>query len=145
MIRSALFLLALTFVAAMATHAWHPKAPAWYLASEPLKDDEVDMKMIQERWQGEVLWIDARLREHFDKAHVPGALLLNDQERDALLIEHIEKLQDNTKPVVIFCDGHACQASRKMRAYLMETMAMQNVWVLHGGWPAWEKAQGTIR
>ena len=145
MIRSALLLLVLTFLAAMATHAWHPKAPAWYLATEPLEDDEVDMKMVQERWQGNVLWIDARLREPFQKAHVPGALLLNDQERDALLIEHIEKLQDNAKPVVIYCDGHACQASRKMRAYLMETMAMQNVWVLHGGWPAWEKAQGTIR
>lgn len=145
MIRSALLLLALTFVAAVATHAWHPKAPAWYLTSEPLKDDEVDMKMIQERWQGEVLWIDARLREHFEKAHVPGALLLNDQERDALLTEHIDKLQDNAKPVVIYCDGHACQASRKMRTYLMETMAMQNVWVLHGGWPAWVTSQGTIR
>ena len=91
-----------------------------------------------------MLWIDARLRAPFQKAHVPGALLLNDQERDALLIEHIEKLQDNTKPVVIYCDGHACQASRKMRTYLMETMAMQHVWVLHGGWPAWKKAQGTI-
>jgi len=144
MIRSALLLLVLTFLAAMATHAWHPKAPAWYLATEPLEDDEVDMKMVQERWQGNVLWIDARLREPFQKAHVPGALLLNDQERDALLIEHIEKLQDNAKPVIIYCDGHACQASRKMRIYLMETMAMQNVWVLHGGWPAWEKAQGTI-
>ena len=145
MIRSAVLLLALTFLAAVATHVWHPQAPAWYLASEPLKDDEVDMKTIQERWQGDVLWIDARLREHFEKAHVPGALLLNDQERDALLIEHIEKLQDNAKPVVIYCDGHACQASRKMRTYLMETMAMQNVWVLHGGWPAWETSQGTIR
>jgi len=72
MIRSALLLLALTFVAAVATHAWHPKAPAWYLTSEPLKDDEVDMKMIQERWQGEVLWIDARLREHFEKLMFRG-------------------------------------------------------------------------
>lgn len=144
MFRSALLLLALTILAAVATHAWHPKAPAWYLTQEPLKDDEVDIQTIQSRWQGNVMWIDARLREHFDKAHIPGALLLNDQERDALLIEHIEKLQDNTKPVVIYCDGHACQASRKMRTYLMETMAMQNVWVLRGGWPAWEKARGTI-
>lgn len=122
MIRSAIILLFLTAAAATGSHF-------------------LSVADVQSRWQGQVLWIDARLREHFEKAHVPGALLLNEQELDALMIQHIEKLQDNKKPVVVYCDGHACQASRKIRKYLMETMALENVWVLHGGWPAWQAAQ----
>lgn len=141
MIRSAIILLFLTAAAATGSHFLHPRAPAWYQAQEKLAEDEVSVADVQSRWQGQVLWIDARLREHFEKAHVPGALLLNEQELDALMIQHIEKLQDNKKPVVVYCDGHACQASRKIRKYLMETMALENVWVLHGGWPAWQAAQ----
>lgn len=140
MIRSASLLLVLTVLAAAATHWLHPKAPAWYLAEEPLKDGEVTLQSIQERWQGNVLWIDARQRQEFEKGHVPRALLLNEQELDALLTEHIERLQYNRLPIVIYCDGHACQASQKMRDYLTRNLALTDVWVLHGGWPAWEKA-----
>lgn len=142
MIRQAAILLLLTVVAAAGAHFFHPRAPAWYLAQEKLAEDEVSVADVQARWQGQVLWVDARLREAYDKAHVPGALLLNEQELDALLIEHIEKLQDNQKPVVVYCDGHACQASRKIRTYLMGTVGLANVWVLHGGWPAWQATQG---
>jgi 3-mercaptopyruvate sulfurtransferase SseA len=139
-IKGSFILLMLTAVAAFATHWLHPRAPAWYLAQEKLADDEVSLATIGQRWQGRVLWIDARLREVYDKAHVPGALLLNEQELDMLLTEHIEKLQDNKLPVIIYCDGHACQASRKIRAYLMRNMGLTDVWVLHGGWPAWQSA-----
>ncbi len=131
-------MLGLAVLAAAATHCWHPRAPAWYLAQETLAEDEVSLASIEQRWQGKVLWIDARLREIYNKGHVPGALLLNEQELDALLTEHFERLQDNKLPIVIYCDGHACQASRKMRAYLMQTVGLTNVWVLHGGWPAWQ-------
>ena len=140
MIKGAAILLLLSVVAAFATHWLHPRAPAWYLAQEQLAENEVSLAMIEQRWQGKVLWIDARLREVYDKAHVPGALLLNEQELDALLTEHIEKLQDNKLPIVIYCDGHACQASRKMRSYLTQTMGLTDVWVLHGGWAAWQAA-----
>ena len=141
MIRNALFLLVLTAVAAVATHFLHPRAPMWYQQNDPLRDDEVTLADVGKRWHGDVLWIDARLRELYDKGHIPGALLLNEQELDALLTQHILTLQDNKKPVVIYCDGKACHASRKMREYLMEHLALNDVWVLTGGWPAWQAAQ----
>ena len=43
-----------------------------YLVQEPLRDDEVSMLVIQERWKGDVLWIDARIQEQFDAEHIPG-------------------------------------------------------------------------
>ena len=138
MIRGAVILLVLSAMAAAGSHFLHPRAPVWYQTQEKLAEDEVSVADVQTRWQGQVLWIDARQREAFEKGHVPEALLLNEQERDTQMLEHIEKLQDNQRPVVVYCDGHACQASRKIRSYLMETVGLTNVWVLHGGWPAWQ-------
>ncbi len=141
MIRNALILLLLTAAAAVATQYLHPRAPMWHQSLEPIRDDEVTPAEVEKRWHGNVLWIDARLHEIYDKEHVPGAILLNEQELDALLTQHFEILQDNKKPIVIYCDGKACHASRKMREYLVEHLAMNDVWVLTGGWPAWKAAQ----
>lgn len=140
-IRGAIIILGLTLVAAVLTDRFHPRAPAWYLTSAPLREDEVSLEKIHSDWHDEVLWIDARPREQYEKAHIPGALLLNEYERDALLIEHIAVLQEPKKPVVVYCDGPACQASRKMREFLKENLAMPDVWVLQGGWKAWLAAQ----
>ena len=143
MIRGAVIILLLTAVAAVGTNSLHPRPPLWHQGLEPLRDDEVTVAQVEQRWHGEVLWIDARIREQYEKGHIPGALLLNEQELDALLTQHIEVLQDNKKPVVIYCDGKACHASRKMREYLVEHMALPDVWVLTGGWPAWQAAHGS--
>ncbi len=142
MIRNAFILLLLTAAAATATYRLHPRAPMLYQMLEPLREDEVTLADVEKRWNGDVLWIDARLRELYQKDHIPGALLLNEQELGTLITENIEKLQDNRKPVVVYCDGKACHASRKIREYLVEHMAMTDAWVLSGGWPAWQAAHG---
>lgn len=141
MIKGTLIIVTLTLAAAVATHWFHPRTPAWFLVDEKLNDDEVSMAEIEKRWQGDVFWIDARIRQQFEQEHVPGAILINEQELDNLLLEHLDKLQDNKKPIVIYCDGLACHASHKMRKYLTENLAILNVWVLKGGWPAWKAAK----
>ena len=138
MIKGTFIIVVLTLVAATATHYFHPRAPAWYLVDETLNDDEVSVPEIEKRWHGDVFWIDARMREQFEKEHIPGAILINEQELDNLILENIDKLQDNKKPIVIYCDGLACHASKKMRTYLTENMGIMNVYVLKGGWPAWK-------
>ncbi|MDB6075659.1 MAG: rhodanese [Verrucomicrobiaceae bacterium] len=140
MIRNAVIILLLTAVGAVATQYLHPRAPMWHQSLEPIRDDEVTPAEVQKRWHGDVLWIDARLGEIYDKEHIPGAILLNEEKLDALLTQHFEVLQENKKPIVIYCDGKACHASRKMREYLVEHLAMNDVWVLTGGWPAWKAA-----
>jgi rhodanese-related sulfurtransferase len=136
-----MMLLLATVLAAAGTHLLHPRAPQWFVKNEPLAADEVTLDMVQQKWRGEVLWLDARPRHAYAKAHIPGALLLNEQERDTLLFEHIDKLQDTTKPIVVYCDGHACQASRKIAAYLRERMPGAEIYVLKGGWDAWMEKQ----
>lgn len=130
-----------SLLAAAGTHVLHPAAPAWRVASEPLKADEVSMALVQERWQGKVLWVDARLRREFEAAHVPGALLLNEQEAEQILFDQFEKLQDNTLPIVVYCGSEACQASRTIADYLRERLPGMEIFVLRGGWEAWKAAR----
>jgi len=132
-----LFILAAT--AAWATHAWHPRAPALYLVEEPLRDDEVSLKVIQERWQGKVLWIDARIQEQYEAEHIPGAVLLNEQHFEEQLFGLLDTLQTNTKPIIVYCNAAKCDASRKILERLKQMLPIESAFVLKGGWNAWKQ------
>lgn len=138
-ILQSMVLLILAAAAAWATHAWHPRAPALYLVQEPLRNDEVSMQLIQERWQGKVLWIDARIQEQYDAEHIPGAVLLNEQHFEEQLFGLLDTLQSNTKPIIIYCNAAKCEASRKILERLKQTLPIENAFVLKGGWNAWRQ------
>jgi rhodanese-related sulfurtransferase len=138
-LRQATFLILIAATAAWATHAWHPRAPALYLVEEPLRKDEVSMQVIQQRWQGKVLWIDARIQEQYDEAHIPGAVLLNEQHFEEQLFGLLDTLQTNTKPIILYCNAAKCDASRKILERLKQTLSIENAFVLKGGWNAWQQ------
>lgn len=138
----ALVLLLLSGVAAVGVHFWHPMAPAWYLVVAPPQEDEVTVERVKGEFGGKVLWLDARPEEQYVAGHIPEAKLLNEQGFNEQLFELIDVLQKNTLPVVIYCGGEKCEASRKIKERLVESLPMENVWVLKGGWPAWKKAEG---
>lgn len=139
-IRQALLLLLLSAAAAWATHQWHPRAPALYLIQEPLRNDEVSMQTIEERWKGDVLWIDARPQEQYDAAHVPAALLLNEQKFEEQLFSYLDTLQSNTKPIIFYCSAAKCEASRTVMERLKQMLPIENAFILKGGWQAWQQA-----
>lgn len=139
-IRQASIIFLLGAVAAWATYAWHPRAPALFLVQEPLRHDEVSMQVIQERWQGDVLWIDARMQEQFDAGHIPGALLLNEQAFESQLFQYLDTLQTNTRPIILYCGAAKCDASRKILERLKQTLPVEDAFVLKGGWQAWQAA-----
>ena len=129
----------LAALAAFATYQWHPRAPALYAIQEPLKSDEISVAEVQKRWSGQVIWLDARPRDQFVTGHIPGALILNEQEFDQQLLEILDTLQTAAKPVVIYCGGQKCEASRHVREKLMSVVALDECYVLKGGWPAWQE------
>ncbi len=135
-------LLALSVVAGTASHFWHPMAPAWYLVEAPLLEDEVTLADLG--GGKEVLWLDARPREQFEAGRIPGAYPLSEQEFDQQLFELLEVLQTNTLPVIIYCGGERCEASRKIKERLLETMPLENVRILRGGWKSWTEAGGAV-
>lgn len=136
----ALLILLLAAMAALITYGFHPRAPALYLSEAPRREDEVTVEEIQKRWQGQVVWLDARPREVYEKGHIPGAHLLNEQGFDGQLFNLLDVLQTTDRPVIIYCDGEKCQASHTIREKLLQAVPLEDCYVLKGGWPAWRAA-----
>lgn len=129
---------------ALAGLATLPAAGAWMIGPKPPAAVARQDGMIEPRRAADlaaiVLWVDARQRREFDQAHVPGALLLNEDEWDALLPAVLQQWTPD-RQVVVYCDGGACQASREVAARLRDA-GLSPVSVLRGGWPEWRKEMG---
>jgi rhodanese-related sulfurtransferase len=85
----------------------------------------------------DLVWVDARSSDYFERGHVTGALLLNDENWDAMLGSVFEAWQPS-KVLVVYCDA-GCSASHKVAERLRE-IGMDPVYVLKGGYDAWEKS-----
>ena len=137
-------LLTASAIAGAVAFRVHPHAPELYLLQEAPGEGEVNMAQVidMEKSTG-VLWIDARVREQYDIEHIPNALLLNPQEFDTLAFEYMDTFQNNSKPIVIYCDAQKCAASKTIANRLKETgLAMENeVHALRGGWNAWKSSR----
>ncbi len=132
-----LVIVGLSIVATLLSAVFHPKRPSWYRVSSP---EEL-------RWQiqpagipalsegAEILWVDAREREKFDEAHLPGAILLNLGEWGDLMFQHMDTLQAAFgQPVVVYCDTETCGKSQEVAKRLRELIGLDPVYVLKGSW-----------
>lgn len=122
---------------ALALLATLPATGAWMLQPKAAEQDGMIAPAAAAQLGASILWVDARPRRDFEKEHIPGALLLNEDEWDALLGTVIETWTPSRK-VVVYCDGGACQASREVAARLRD-VGISPVYVLRGGWPEWRK------
>ena len=59
--------MAITAAATYLTILYYPNAPTLYSVIEPPAKDEVTLQMIEEKWNGNVLWVDARTEEKYNK------------------------------------------------------------------------------
>ncbi len=129
-LRQAAAILLLALLPALASGLWHPRRPAW-------QSDEVTLAAAS-AWGKNVLWVDARPDADFARAHIPGALPLNENRWDELL-PHLIDQWDPSRKVVVYCSTLSCQASRDVARRLREEVSLPNVFVLQGGWEAWQK------
>jgi rhodanese-related sulfurtransferase len=136
-------LVLLSVVAGVLSYRLHPAPPALYLHLETrVAEGEVSYAEVRALEQaGGVLWVDARVRSEYEKEHVPGAILLNEQEWEQLMFEAVETISRNDKPIVIYCDAQRCDASHRLAEKLRD-LGQPDVRVLAGGWNAWKSGQG---
>lgn len=104
---------------------------------EPLGPGEVRAATARQ-WGAAVLFVDARPKARFDAGHIPGAVLLNEENWDDLF-PAFSDAWDPDKTVVVYCDGGACDASQHVAARLREALQANNIFVLKGGWPEWQR------
>lgn len=86
-----------------------------------------------------VLWIDARSAEAFTHGHIPGAIRLTENEWESLLLPVMETWTPG-QPVIVYCDQETCNASAAVAARLQRELPIETIYVLKGGWSAWQQA-----
>jgi rhodanese-related sulfurtransferase len=104
-------------------------------AATPESRDEVTLATVH-NWGDHVLWVDARSRSKYEKAHIPGAILLNEDQWNSLVSAFLDAWDPNV-PVVVYCDGGSCDASHAVAERLRTELKIEKVHVLKGGWEAW--------
>lgn len=130
-LRQAMALLALALLPALVSGALQ----LGWRDSEPLAPGEIRAATARE-WGSKVQWVDARPRDKFDAGHLPGALLLNEDEWNKLVPAFLDAW-DPDRPVVVYCDGGSCEASHAVARRLREELKIGDVHVLKGGLTAW--------
>ncbi len=137
-----ILLLGLAAVAGALVWKFHPDRPELYLTQEAASPGEITVAEAKARAAaGPVIWLDARREPEFSAGHVPGALLLNEYDWENLLIAAFPVITEAAEgtPVIIYCDGQQCAASRAVREKLQQTpLGDRELLILRGGWPAWQ-------
>lgn len=145
LILQSLLLLVMAGVAGFLVWRYHPERPELYLTRESAAPGEITVLEARERQAaGPVIWVDARREQEFAAGHIPGALLLNEYDWDNLLFEAFPVITDAAEgvPVIIYCDGQECAASRTVRERLQQTpVGDRELLILRGGWPAWQSME----
>ncbi len=136
-LKQALLIVLAASAAAIASAFFHPSKPAWYEVQDSsdlrwrITIDQAK-KMTAE---GEVVWIDARIRAKYELGHLPGAILLNAEEWADQMFRNQEALQAVLdRPVIVYCDGSGCARSEEIAVRLRELMGLDPVYVLDGSW-----------
>ncbi|MDX2111166.1 MAG: rhodanese-like domain-containing protein [Verrucomicrobiota bacterium] len=113
------------------TWAVHPRMPAY--AAGRLEAGEILLASIP----ANALWVDARTLTEYKQEHVPGAILLNEDDWESLLAQFINTWKG--QPVVVYCGSGECHASKAVVARLKEYMPDIEAYHLKDGWAAWKE------
>ena len=89
-------------------------------------------------WGANALWVDARPAEEFERDHIPGAVLLNEDRWNDLFQPFMEKQWSPEKKIVVYCSAASCNLAGDVARRLREEAKLPNeIRVLKGGWEAW--------
>ena len=133
--RQILLLLALAFVPAVGQAIYYRNVASWH--HPPIDEGQVSVTQAQE-WGDATLWIDARPEEEFARGHVPGAMILNEDQWNASLPALLAAWSPERK-LVVYCSQRSCNASHTVAERLRNEAGLKNVYVLEGGWEEWQK------
>lgn len=129
-------LLLAAVIPALLTGWLHPRRPEWSWQKPAVIQVSLDEVA---RWQGAVLWVDARETRAYEQRHVPGAVSLNETEWNRLLPGFLEAWQPSAH-IVVYCNSEQCDASQAVALRLKRELDLPEIHVLKGGWSAWQQA-----
>jgi len=101
-----------------------------------LKPHEICLSEVMERWQGKVLWVDARPRKEWETDGMPGSILWNvDPAENGLKMEEegMQHLMDAPPAVIVYCSEGNCGLSLQVVEKILKLEVVAEVHALHGG------------
>jgi rhodanese-related sulfurtransferase len=93
--------------------------------------------------QSSAVVVDTRTRAEFDAGHIPGAHTLGVPSAEAVAAVTQLVAGDKSKPLVLYCNGPFCQASRRLADQLAES-GFTDVRRYQLGMPVWRALGGPV-
>lgn len=137
LLRQSLILIGLALLPAAGQAVYYRDKVSW---QTPVAASEMVTIAQAQSWSADAIWIDARPQDEFEREHVPGALLLNEDRWNELL-PPVLAVWAPEKRIVVYCSSESCGSSREIAHRLRKEAGLANVFVLEGGWEGWKKAQ----
>jgi rhodanese-related sulfurtransferase len=135
LVRQALVLVALAFLPGIGQALYFRDKVSW---QSPIPASEMVTLAQARAWGGNAIWVDARPDVEFERDHIPGAVLLNEDRWSELLPQFLVTWSPE-KRVVVYCSSQSCNSSREVARRLRDEAQLKNVFVLQGGWEEWLK------
>jgi rhodanese-related sulfurtransferase len=132
-VRQALLLIALASVPAIVEAIYFRDKVSW---QSPIPASELVTVNQARSWGDNVIWVDARPDNEFERDHIPGAILLNEDRWNELLPQFLGQWSPERK-IIVYCSAQSCNASREVAKRLRDEAQLKNVFVLDGGWEEW--------
>lgn len=137
MARQALLLIALAFVPAIGEAIYFRDRVSW---QTPVPASELVTVDLARGWGTNAIWVDARTDEEFQRDHIPGATLLNEDRWNELLPQFLAQWSPDKK-VVVYCSTESCNLALEVARRLRNEAQLKDVFVLQGGWEEWLKTK----
>ena len=115
-LRQALLLIALPLVPAIGEAIYFRNKVSW---QSPIPASELVTVAQAQSWGDNVIWVDARPSEEFDRDHIPGAISLNEDRWNELLPQFLGQWSPERR-VVVYCSAQSCNASREVAKRLRD-------------------------
>ena len=91
-------------------------------------------------WGADVLWVDARPVDEFERGHIPEAVSLSEDRWGEALSEFLAKQWSPGKKIVVYCSAASCNLAEDVARRLREEAKLPNeIRILKGGWEAWSE------
>ncbi|PYI92252.1 MAG: hypothetical protein DME97_10990 [Verrucomicrobia bacterium] len=137
LLRQSVALLALALLPAAVQALYFRDRIPWQ--SRVAESDLVSVEMAR-GWGASALWVDARPAEEFERDHIPGAVLLNEDRWSELLPQFLATQWSPEKKIVVYCSAESCNLAEDVARRLKEEAKLPNeIRILKGGWEAWLK------
>jgi rhodanese-related sulfurtransferase len=135
LLRQSVLLLGLALLPAAGQALFFHDKLSWQ--SRVAEADMVSVDVARD-WGGNAIWIDARPEAEFERDHVPGAILLNEDRWNELLPSFLQEQWSPDKKIVVYCSSESCNLAGDVARRLREEAKLPNeIRVLRDGWEGW--------